>query len=165
MTREIRLIVLYVCAIALAVLFTSCRSIKKDKTSQTESVKTELSTKATTTSKEENHIAEVSKKESNDTAETIIEETIIEREGVKQTTRKTTIKSNKAVQEISDVHTTISKDTRKQQTTAQRTETKQKTTALKVDKKQTSFWFLAWLLIPLGLYLLYKKYKNQIWWI
>lgn len=143
----------------------SCKSVKKDKTTLREIVKSEETKKEVESVKEEAKSEEKTTIKETDQSTTIIEEKIIEKEGVKETTRKTTIKANKEVDQKTDKAAQASKEVDKKTENAAVAEVIKKDDKLNIDKKPISLWNLAWLLLPVGLYFAYRKFKNKIWWV
>lgn len=169
----------------------SCGARKKDVSKTTESTKIELTDKSKI-EKSENVESNVKKSETttvnNQDQTTTIEETVepidptkeavfTDKEGKKQSlvngkkTTKTTIKNNNTKTDIAKEATEALKIDKKESEAKDiktKAEADKKTVEIAVKREAVSLWNLAWLLIPLGLYLVYKNWSRlteNTWWV
>lgn len=174
--------------LSIAILLNSCGARKKDAT-KTEQSTTVESTDKSKIDKSENTESNVKKSESiiinNQNQTTTIEETVepidptkeaffTDKEGRKQSlvngkkTTKTTVSNNNAKSELKNEVAEAIKTNKKESEAKNikaKAETAKKAATVHVKREAVSLWNLAWLLIPFGLYFLYQKFKDKIWWI
>lgn len=168
--RNLKLLLILFFGLFLAI---SCRSVKKDKSSLTEIVKSETSEKQASLSKEETKDSEQKEVVITDNNKTIIEEVITEREGVKETRRKTTINTDKVIHEISDSKTTISKEIKQEKQATATAEKINKQSDLHLERSIPILWsIIGATVVFFGLGLLYQHNKTsittflkKIWWV
>lgn len=186
--QKLRHILLGVFAVLLGLAINSCGARKKEATKTAQSTTVE-STDKSKIDKSENTESNVKKSEiiiiSNQNQTTTIEETVepidptkeaffTDKEGRKQSlvngkkTTKTTVSNNNAKSELKNEVAEAIKTKKKELETKDikaKAETVKKAATVHVKREAVSLWNLAWLLIPFGLYFLYQKFKEKIWWI
>jgi len=182
--KKIFAILLFCLALAFLMLFSSCGAAKSDKTKTNEEVKTENSNNYTSDKKEESNVKKTENTIIDDKNETVIEETnyepidntkpasIIDPDGKetklnnsKKTTRKTTKKNNTKTDNSKKSEEFHKSELSEQSESKGKTEGKKAGLAVKRERSAWSMWNLLWLLIPVGIYLVWKKYSDKIWWI
>ena len=178
-------------AVSMIFLFSSCGSVKKDKTKTEEVTKTENSNNSNLEKKEESNVKITENTIIDDKNETVIEETnyepidntkpatIIDADGKetklnnsKKTTRKTTQKNNTKTDNSKNSNEFHKSELSEQSESKGKTEAKKEAEAIKVDRKAWSVYNLLWLLIPIAIvYLAWKNkakiitWLNGLWWI
>lgn len=181
-------ILLGVLAVILVLAINSCGARKKN-TTKTEQYTTVESADKSKIDKSENTESNVKKSESitinNQNLTTTIEETVepidptkeaffTDKEGRKQSlvngkkTTKTTVSNNNAKSELKNEVAEAIKTNKKESEAKDikaKAETVKKADTVHVKREAVSLWNLAWLLIPFGLYFLYQKFKDKIWFI
>lgn len=170
-------------AIGFSIAMNSCRSIKKAKTSLTEIVKTEEVKTETETEKQESNVQKTEEIKTNSQTGTVTKKTtkrpidptktaiVIDKHG-----NKTTLDNAVLEEEETTTNTTTTTDQKlaidikykkeKERIIAERKKSDQKIKQeqLALDKTVFNFWQLLFLLIPAGIYLIYKN-KDKMWWI
>ncbi len=181
--QKIKLILLFVFAIALSFAMNSCRSVKKDKTNLTEIVKTDDLKTETETEKAETNVQKTEETKTNSTTGTVTKKTttrpidptkhatVTDKKG-----NKTTLNNAELVEEETTSNTTTTTDqkialaikAKKEKerllNEQKKLEQTRKEDQLALDKKVFNFWQLLWLIIPAGIYIIYRN-KDKIWWI
>ena len=143
----------------------SCGARKRNKTVIEEKTNTETVLIDSASIKDKVVFNEVKLKEGKDLSETVIEEVITEKEGVKETRRKTTIKNDKTTKDETTTNTSAEKEVEKKKTQYQHSEIKKTIEEVAVKRDAYSIWNLLWLLMPIGVAYLAYKYKDKIWWV
>lgn len=166
------------CLIFGLFLAISCGARKSDVAQKAEEKKVESLTKIDTSSttnivkKEETKIDDINK--------TVVEETIFEPkdptrpatyidalgkkyqlDNSKVIIKKVTIQNN--TQTDSNIKIDLSKNQKSVINQKIKTQSETKEKAKKIDRDPVSWWNLLWLLIPVAIYLGWKKYKSKFW--
>jgi hypothetical protein len=181
--QKIRLFILFTIAIALSLALNSCRSVKKDKSSLTESAKNEEVKTETETEKEESNVQKteeikinsqtgtVTKKTTKRPADNTKPATVIDKHGNKTTLENAVLEEEETTTNnitTADQKTAldIKYKKEKERIMAQRKkeDLKIKQEQLALQKTGFNFWQLLWLIIPAGILVIYK-FKDKIWWI
>lgn len=179
--QKIRLFILFTIAVALSLVMNSCRSVKKDKSNLTESIKTEEVKTETETEKEESNVQKTEEIKTNSQTGTVTKKTtkrpadntkpatVIDKHGNKTTLdnavleeEETTINNITTTDQKTALDIKHKKEKERQMAEEKKAEEKRKQDQLATDKTVFNFWQLLLLIIPVGIYLIYKN-KDKIW--
>lgn len=184
-TRSNLLVILWVSVIVLDLFLTSCGTRKVNKSETKETEKTEVvSVKTEVAELEENTKTEVLSN-SNSLDESTTETTVITPLDATKPAFFTDEKGNKKElfnsaykKKVVKKHLTQKSESKAVSNTAIKAKTaandnskavavKTKEAGSKTIDREIAFslWCLLWLLIPIALYLAYRKYRDKIWWV
>lgn len=181
--QKIKLILLFAFAIVLSLTMNSCRSVKKDQTNLTEIVKTEDVKTAKETEKQETNVQKMEDIKTNSTTGTVTKKTtkrpadntkpatVIDKHGNKTTLNnavleeeETTTNNTTTTDQKTALDIKTKKEKERQLAEQKKADQKRKQDQLALDKKVFNLWQLLWLIIPAGIYFIYKN-REKIWWI
>lgn len=184
MKREVKIhLAIWFFAILCGVL-NSCGARKAEKNRTSEASKIETSNKSIVEKSDESNVKKTEKNIVDDKNETVTKETsyepidptkpasVIDPDGKKhelnnskKTTRETTQKNNTKTDNSRNSEEFHKSELSELSESGTKADIKKADVEIKVERSAWSMWNFLWLLIPIGLYFGYKKYKYKIWWV